>query len=147
MTIYFGWNLATERALSYTSLGREFGHFLLIVHVTIRTRTHAHTLVTLTQALEQGQSLIIPKDLQIKEYAKDGPLSPITPNVIYVPELTNQVALDSFIVMNDLLYIFQFTISKEHGIKLGLIDLLMNILSFHLWTTGVSYSSSLPSTS
>jgi hypothetical protein len=76
------------------------------------------------QALEQGQSLIIPKDLQIKEYAKDGPLSPITPNVIYVPELTNEVALDYFIVMNDLLYIFQFTIDKEYSIKPGLINLV-----------------------
>lgn len=74
------------------------------------------------QALEQGQSLIIPNDFEIIEYAKDGPLSPITPNVIYVPESTNQVALDSFIIMNDLLYIFQFTIGKEHGIKPGLID-------------------------
>lgn len=84
-------------------------------HVCLRNATLERSR---QQAVEQGQTLIIPKDLQIKEYAKHGPLSPITPNVIYVPELTNQ-ALDCFIVMNDLLYIFQFTIG---GIKPGLID-------------------------
>ena len=88
-------------------------------HVILRNATLERSR---QQALEQGQSLVIPKDLQIQEYAKDGPLSPITPNVIYVPELTNQVALDHFIFMNDLLYIFRFTIGKEHGIKPGLID-------------------------
>jgi hypothetical protein len=39
-----------------------------------------------------------------------------------VSESTNQVALDSFIVMNNLLYIFQSTIDEEHKIKTGLID-------------------------
>jgi hypothetical protein len=87
----------------------------VFLHNTTLERSHQ-------QALEQGQSLTIPKDLQIQEYAKDGPLSPITPNVIYVPELANQVALDSFIIMNNLLYIFQFMIDKEHSIKSGLID-------------------------
>jgi hypothetical protein len=81
--------------------------------------------------LEQGQLLSIPK-VQIKEYAKDRPLSPITPNVIYVPELTNQVALDSFIVMKDILYIFQFTIGKENGL-IDFVDKYPELPSMDNW--------------
>lgn len=72
------------------------------------------------QALQNRQLLIIPEGLDTVEYAKNGPSSPIISNVIYVPESTNQVALDSFIIMNNLLYIFQFTIAEEQ-IKTGLI--------------------------
>ena len=74
------------------------------------------------QALQNQQLLIIPEGLDIVEYTKNGPSSPIISNVIYVPESTNQVALNSFIIMNNLLYIFQFTIGGEHKVKTGLID-------------------------
>ncbi|KAF8627245.1 hypothetical protein AX15_004464 [Amanita polypyramis BW_CC] len=75
------------------------------------------------QALQERQSLNIPRDLPIEEYTDDG-LSSIMPDVIYVPELTNQVALDSFILTKDLLYIFHFSIGKDHDIKPGLIDFI-----------------------
>jgi hypothetical protein len=38
------------------------------------------------QALQNRQLLIIPEDLDIVEYTKNGPSSPIISNVIYVPE-------------------------------------------------------------
>ena len=75
------------------------------------------------QVLQERQPLNIPQDLPIVEYTDDGPSS-IIPNVIYVPGLANQVPLDSFIHINDLLYIFQFSIGGDHDIKPGLIDFI-----------------------
>jgi hypothetical protein len=74
------------------------------------------------QALQGRQFLLIPQCSPI-EYTDDGPSS-ITPNVIYVPELTNQVALDSFIVVSGLLFMLQFTIGEEYDIKPGLVDFI-----------------------
>ena len=54
------------------------------------------------------------------EFTKDGP-SHIVPDVFYVPEVTNHEALDSFLLLNGCLYIFRFTIGKNHSIKPGLI--------------------------
>ncbi|KAF8340042.1 hypothetical protein F5887DRAFT_1160464 [Amanita rubescens] len=75
------------------------------------------------QALRKPQSLNIPEHLPIVEYTDDGPSS-IESNVLYLPELTNQVALNSFILTNDLLYIFQFSVGSVHDIKPGLIDFI-----------------------
>ncbi|KAK2464475.1 hypothetical protein APHAL10511_003454 [Amanita phalloides] len=75
------------------------------------------------QALGKRQSLNIPQHLPIVEYTDDGPSSIIS-NVIYLPELTNQVALDAFILMNNLLYIFQFSTGSVHDIKAGLVDFI-----------------------
>ncbi len=75
------------------------------------------------QVLRERQSLIIPRDSPIEEYTDNGPSSIIS-DVIYVPELANQVALDSFILIKDILNIFQFSIGKEHDIKPGLINLI-----------------------
>ena len=74
-------------------------------------------------ALQEQKSLNISPGLHIEEYPDNGPSS-ITPGVIYLPQLSNQVALDYFILMNDLLYIFQFSIGKEHNIKPGLLDFM-----------------------
>ena len=74
------------------------------------------------QALQEPQSLNIPRDLPIDEYTDNG-LSSVMPDVIYVPESTSQVALDSSILTKDLHYIFQFSIAKHHDIKPGLINL------------------------
>lgn len=71
------------------------------------------------EALQQRQPLVIPKHL---EYVKHEPSMPIKSNIIYVPEWTSQVALNSFIVMNNHLYIFQFTIGGEHSIKPELMN-------------------------
>ena len=75
------------------------------------------------QALEKPEILNIPQSLHVEEYTDNG-TSPILSNVIYVPELTNQEALDCFILMNDLLYIFQFSIGRKHDIKLGLFKFI-----------------------
>jgi len=43
-------------------------------------------------------------------------------DVMYVPEADNKVALDSFILLNDGLFIFQPTTAETHVIKQGLLD-------------------------
>jgi len=83
-------------------------------------------------ALRKRQSLTIPKDLNVEEYTNPGPSS-ITSNVMYVPELPNQEALDSFIVINGILYVFQFTIAEEHDIKPGLFDFFSGYTEMENW--------------
>jgi hypothetical protein len=51
-------------------------------------------------------------------------LEKIIPDSFYVPMLTNQVAVDSFIVHDEYFYIFRFTIASEHAIKSGIVSLL-----------------------
>ena len=52
----------------------------------------------------------------------DDELESLKPNVFYVPEKTNKSALDSFILIGDILYIFQMTIKPIYDINRGLID-------------------------
>jgi hypothetical protein len=61
----------------------------------------------------------------IHEYTDDG-LHSIEPNTFYVPEMTNQKFLDSFILLDGILYIFQITIGMQHDINPGLIDVTDN---------------------
>jgi hypothetical protein len=63
------------------------------------------------------------KPSQTVAYSDNGS-SHISSEILYIPELTNQVAFDSFILLDNILYIFQFTISAGHDIKPGLIDFL-----------------------
>lgn len=65
-----------------------------------------------------AKTLINPS--QVLEYDENG-LESIASNVFYVPQLTNTVALDSFILQDGYLYIFQFTVGHYHGIKNGLL--------------------------
>jgi hypothetical protein len=44
------------------------------------------------------------------------------PDVYYLPRSSNQVGLDSFILINQILYIFQFSIAGSHPIKAGIMD-------------------------
>ena len=88
--------------------------------------SHAHIVnasleASRQDALQKKQLVHIPQS-PFMEY-RDGPLT-IKSDYIYVPEFTNQVALDSFIAIDGLLYVFQFTIGKEHCINTGLIDFL-----------------------
>ena len=88
--------------------------------------SHVHLLneqleASRQEALQRKQSVCIPMFPSI-EY-RDGPLT-IKSGFVYVPDLTNQVALDSFVAIDGLLYLFQFTIGGEHGVKAGLIDFL-----------------------
>jgi len=74
------------------------------------------------QALRQKFTIAI-RPSQTIEY-HDAGLSHISQDILYVPESDNQVAIDSFIVVGDILYLFQFTIALEHDIKPGLITFL-----------------------
>ena len=60
------------------------------------------------------------KPVRTEEFPDNGPLS-LARDVMYVPEADNNVALDSFILLDDL-FIFQFSIAETHGIKPGLLD-------------------------
>ncbi|PFH47854.1 hypothetical protein AMATHDRAFT_151083 [Amanita thiersii Skay4041] len=74
------------------------------------------------QVLKEQKSLTIPQGLPVEEYT--GNCTSIAPNVIYVPASKNQVAFDSFILMDGLLYLFQFSIASNHDIKPGLLDFI-----------------------
>jgi hypothetical protein len=83
-----------------------------------------------------GRALTIQvRPSRIIEYADDGPLS-IESGVFYLPEITNRVAFDAFILLNGILYLFQFTIAESHDIKPGLKDFLTtcpNIPAIENW--------------
>ena len=49
-------------------------------------------------------------------------------NRLYVPRARNQVAFDSFFVLDQTLYIFQLTVANEHDIKEGIKDYLFGLL-------------------
>ncbi len=79
-------------------------------------------------ALEQLRKGVLRKTLNIQvrpdrifEYTDNGLLS-IEPNVFYLPAISNQVAFNAFILLNGILYLFQFTIGEHHDIKPDLKD-------------------------
>lgn len=84
---------------------------------------HNKLLEASRQRALQQKIVIHVNPSQTLEYTDDG-LSSIEPDIFYVPELTNQVALDLFILLNGLLFLFQFTIAGTHDIKPGLVDFL-----------------------
>jgi hypothetical protein len=81
------------------------------------------SLEALRQQVFQEKFTITIRPSQTIEYADAG-LSHASQDVFYVPGSANTVVLDSFIVINGFLYIFQFTIASEHDVETGLIDLL-----------------------
>jgi hypothetical protein len=74
-------------------------------------------------ALEQKLSIYFHPNQTLKFMNR--PLH-IMPNVFYVPAVANHEALDSFLLLDGCLYIFQFTIGKKHDIKPGFIRFLEN---------------------
>jgi hypothetical protein len=72
------------------------------------------------KALNQWRRVDI-HSTHIHEYTDDG-LQSIEPNTLYIPEATNQKALDSFILLDGLLYIFQIAVGPKHDIDQGLIN-------------------------
>jgi hypothetical protein len=44
------------------------------------------------------------------------------PNIYYIPKMTNEEALDSFILYGEHLFMFQFTVSNQHNIETGFIS-------------------------
>lgn len=50
------------------------------------------------------------------------------PNTFYIPQLSNQVAFDSFILADGVLLIFQFTIALLHHIKEGIMPFFTQLM-------------------
>jgi hypothetical protein len=67
----------------------------------------------------QSQTIQIPPTT-IQEFTSDDILS-LTERVFYVPVSDNEEALDAFLLLDGVLYIFQFTVGKGHSIKPGFV--------------------------
>ncbi len=88
-----------------------------------KPRTYFHWK---TQGVEEtGISVTFPANPVV--IYEDTPGS-IEPNRLYVPRARNQVAFDSFFVLDQTLYIFQLTVANEHDIKEGIKDYLFGLL-------------------
>ena len=84
----------------------------------------SHEFLTNSQLEEQCQQVLthlVIRPIRREEFPDNKHLS-LARNVMYVPEVDNKVALNSFILLNDGLFIFQFTIADTHDIKQGLLD-------------------------
>jgi len=55
------------------------------------------------------------------EVFQEGGPSSIQEGIFYIPDASNHEALDSFILLDDVLHIFQFTVGSIHGIKFRLV--------------------------
>ena len=90
--------------------------------LTRRPQWHS-SHVTLPGELEKLRELALPAAARLEvspcmtyEYDASKPLH-IRPDVYYLPKQDNQVVLDSFILHDNLLHIFQFTGGKRDGIN------------------------------
>jgi len=89
----------------------------------------SHEFLTNSQLEERRQEALTHKLkininlIRTEEFQENKPLS-LVRDVMYVPEADNKEALDSFILLNEGLFIFQFTIAEQHDIKRGLLDFL-----------------------
>jgi hypothetical protein len=90
---------------------------LPMVHLPSSLRNQSLETLRLQALGERYRIQIRPS--QIFEYTDDGPPS-IVPGVLYVPEIGNQVAFGSFMLLNGLLYLFQITIGEIHLVEAGL---------------------------
>lgn len=90
-------------------------------HITLRNTSLE---IFRQEALTQQFTVEI-KPSETIEYTEDS-IPSIKSNIFYVPELNNQKAFDSFIMLDGFLYIFQFTIASTHDINHGLIDFAIN---------------------
>jgi hypothetical protein len=68
-----------------------------------------------------------------KLYKWPGP-EVVEPSTYYMPESSNQLCFDSFIVVDRVLYTFQFTIGPKHPIKTGIADFLSYFQQSHQMT-------------
>ncbi|KAF8803644.1 hypothetical protein BYT27DRAFT_7214616 [Phlegmacium glaucopus] len=81
-----------------------------------------------SQKALEGQLALNIHPICTEEYTDGGiGIRPIEPSVLYVPDLMNQVAIDSFILLDNILYLFQITIALTHDIKHGLINLAKDL--------------------
>ena len=86
------------------------------------TLTHETLEAARQQALRQSQQIQFPRTT-IHEFKSDDSLS-LLEKVFYVPASDNQVALDSFLLLNGILYILQFTVGQNHCIKPDFVEFL-----------------------
>jgi hypothetical protein len=85
-------------------------------HIKLADELEQLRMIALTQP---ARLKVLPSG--IREYDSSQPLC-ILSDVYYLPKSDNQVALDSFILHDNFLYIFQFTGGKQHGINEGLLS-------------------------
>ena len=74
------------------------------------------------EALKKAYNVEI-KPVRAELFLDEGPLI-IEEGIFYVPAATNHEALNSFILLDDILYIFQFAVGSTQGIKFGLLTFL-----------------------
>jgi hypothetical protein len=84
-----------------------------------RTLPDSCALETLDQ-VPLNQLLVIQPD-SCQQYSDSG-LSSMMPNVIYIPQLTNQKVVDSFILVDGTLCLLQFPTTSTHEINHGLAE-------------------------
>jgi len=70
----------------------------------------------------QSQTIQMPP-ITTREFDTNEILS-LSEDVFYVPISEIQEALDAFLLLDDILYIFQFTVGKDHSIKPDLVKFL-----------------------
>ena len=64
------------------------------------------------------ETVEIKKDnLSIKRHDKSDSNEILKENILYMPEATNEKAIDAFFKLNGCLYILQFTIAEDHPLK------------------------------
>jgi hypothetical protein len=85
-------------------------------HVKLPDELETLRMAALSQQVHLG---VVPS--YTCEYDTCKPLC-VKSDVYYLPKQNNQVALDSFILHDNFLYIFQFTGGKQHGINEGLLS-------------------------
>jgi hypothetical protein len=88
--------------------------------------SHVHVFDSILDASRQ-RALLQSRYIDInpsQSFEFQDALSSVSPRIFYVPVATNHEALDSFILLNEELFVFQFTVGTHHGIKPGLIKFL-----------------------
>ena len=111
--VMFGWrNGGWARGLDYRTRRSQWHSS----HVKLPDKLEQLRMVALTQP---AHLKVRPSDTC--EYDPKQPLC-ILSDVYYLPKSDTQVSLDSFILHDNFLYIFQFTGDKQHGINEGLLS-------------------------
>lgn len=72
------------------------------------------------------------KSVSIRTYNDQKAKTKLKPGRYYIPAASNQVVMDSFILIDDTLYVFQFTIAKSHDVKAGIVPFLESMSQFHV---------------
>ena len=132
--IFVDVNATRVAGLLYKSLGHVYlGEGITLTlkpMVQRKERTHFHWKSGEEQA---EKTIVFPFKAAIMY--ENRPAS-VQPNRLYIPRTSNQVAFDSFFQVGANIYIFQFTLSNSHDIKIGIKESLseqLNILPKGNW--------------